>query len=137
MTQKQVPLFFMILISFAFISCAQNSKKSSQNGEQVIHFISPQELQARLDTIQLIDIRTPQEFQSGHLENAVNINYFDADFLTKINQLDKSKEVYIYCRSGNRSNSAIRKLENSGFPKIYDLKGGILNWNKNKLKTVK
>ncbi len=127
----------MVLVSFAFFSCAQDTKKSSQNGEQVIQYISPQELQARIDTIQLIDIRTSQEFQSGHLKNAININYFDRDFLSKINQLDKNKEVYIYCRSGNRTSSAIRKLKDLGFPKIYDLKGGILNWNRNNLKTVK
>ncbi len=127
----------MVLMSFAFVSCAQNSKKLSPIGEPIIHYITPQELHTRLDTIQLIDIRTPQEFRSGHLKNAININYFDPDFLTKMNQLDKNKEVYIYCRSGNRSSSAVRKLEHSGFPKIYDLKDGILNWNKNKLEIVK
>lgn len=137
MIRKQVTIIFIVLVSFAFVSCAQDTKKSSENSEKVMQYISPQELQARIDTIQLIDIRTPQEFQSGHLKNAVNINYFDPDFLSKINQLDKNKGVYIYCRSGNRSSGAIRKLEDSGFPKIYDLKGGILNWNRSNLKTVK
>lgn len=137
MTRNQITIFFMVLMSFAFISCAQNSKKLSPTGEPIIHYITPQELHTRLDTIQLIDIRTPQEFQSGHIKNAININYFDANFLAKMNKLDKNKEVYIYCRSGSRSSSAVRKLEDTGFPKIYDLKNGILNWNKNKLEIVK
>jgi len=137
MNLKQTKRVFLLIVSIAFISCAQNTKKSAQTGEQIVQYISPAELQARMDTIQLIDVRTPQEFSSGHLKNAVNINYFDSDFLQKMNALDKSKEVYIYCKSGNRSGSAAQKLEDAGFPKVYDLKGGIINWNQNKLETVK
>lgn len=137
MNLKHTKIVFLLIVSIAFISCAQNTKKSTQTGEQIVHYISPTELQERMDTILLIDIRTPQEYRSGHLKNAVNINYFDSAFLQKMNALDKSKDVYIYCKSGNRSGSAVRKLEDSGFPKIYDLKGGILNWNKNKLEIVK
>jgi len=65
------------------------------------------------------------------------IDYMQSGFMDKMSKLDKNKDLYIYCRSGNRSGKATRKLESMGFPKIYDLKGGILNWNQNNMKVIK
>jgi rhodanese-related sulfurtransferase len=79
-------------------------------------------------TIQLIDVRTPKEFEDEHIENAININFFDEDFTEKINKLNKEKPVYIYCRSGKRSGSSSEVFLKAGFIHIYDLEGGILNW---------
>jgi phage shock protein E len=137
MNLKQTKIVFLVIASIAFISCAQNTKKTTEKAEQIVSYISPAELQERIDTIQLIDVRTPEEYNSGHLKNAVNINYLESDFLKKMNTLDKSKEIYIYCKSGNRSGNAAQKLKDAGFPKVYDLKGGILNWNQNNLEIVK
>lgn len=73
----------------------------------------------------LIDIRTPQEFSAGHLENAVNIDFFDEYFLQNFeNQVDKEKVCYIYCKSGGRAAKAMQLLENYGFTKIIHLEGG-------------
>jgi len=75
--------------------------------------------------IQLIDVRTPDEFRSGHYKNAKNLNFFDgASFQKGIAALNKEAAVYVYCRSGNRSRSAASLLAKKGFVKIYDLKGG-------------
>ncbi|MCK0156526.1 rhodanese-like domain-containing protein [Cellulophaga sp. F20128] len=79
--------------------------------------------------IQLIDVRTPNEFQSGHIVRAKNIDYFSGVFQTEFNKLDKDMPVYIYCRSGARSRQAANKLSAMGFNEIYDLKGGISNYN--------
>ncbi|OJU74811.1 MAG: hypothetical protein BGO29_05005 [Bacteroidales bacterium 36-12] len=95
-----------------------------------IHPISAAELQTALnEKIQLVDVRTAAEFNGGHLYNALNIDVNSADFDAKIQQLDKTKPVYIYCQSGKRSSNAAKKMESLGFRTIYDLKGGILSWN--------
>ena len=79
--------------------------------------------------MQLIDIRTPTEFSSGHIENAVNVDFFNQhNFKAAFTKLDKKKPLYIYCRSGNRSSRAAKQLAGLGFEKIYDLKGGYMKW---------
>ncbi|WP_345368697.1 rhodanese-like domain-containing protein [Algivirga pacifica] len=76
----------------------------------------------------LVDVRTPKEFQEGTLEGAVNINFYDADFETKIKALETEKPLYLFCRSGGRSNKAAHQLSKLSFTKIYDMKGGVNAW---------
>ena len=136
----------LVILSFTFISCAQNTAKKEvkDNGnnyaaqeKQVVELISPKDLNATLGDIQLIDVRTPGEYAEGYIEGAININFFDSDFNAQMAKWNKDKELYIYCRSGKRSGKAAKRLSDQGFTKIYDLQGGILNWNRNKLKVVK
>lgn len=144
MNIKNIKLLFFIL-SITFISCAQNTaKKEVKDGttnvgqdQQVVELINPKDLNAKLGDIQLIDIRTSREYTSGYIKGAININFFDRNFMDQMSKLNKEKEIYIYCRSGNRTNKAAARLKEQGFTKIYDLKGGILNWNRNKLAVVK
>ena len=113
------------------MACGQkeNAKSNGTNADQAsISLISPTDLNNVNKDIVLIDVRTPEEFASGHLENAVNINYFDSDFDEQFKTLDKNKAVYLYCKSGRRSANAAEKLEDMGFVKIYDLEGGVVNW---------
>lgn len=80
--------------------------------------------------VQLVDVRTPNEYNSGHIQKAINIDFFNSqNFQTQFQKLDKSKPVYLYCRSGARSQKAARKLLGMGFTEIYDLKGGYSSWN--------
>ena len=78
----------------------------------------------------LIDVRTPEEFKSGAIEKAVNIDYNDPKFEEKIIHLDKKMSYYVYCLSGGRSSSAADFMHKQGFEKVVDLKGGILAWQK-------
>ena len=79
--------------------------------------------------IQLVDVRRPEEFEAGKIEGAVNMNVLEPEtFKEQIETLDKSKPVYIYCRSGNRSGKAAMLMQELGFKAIYDLEGGYLNW---------
>ncbi|MCK5678915.1 MAG: rhodanese-like domain-containing protein [Flavobacteriaceae bacterium] len=122
----------ILFLSFSLLGCAQTTKTD------IVRQINPVELNEKLgDNIQLIDCRTPKEFAEGHLKGAKIINYYDSDFLNEMSKLDKDKVLYIYCRSGNRSGKAAKKLETMGFTKIYDLKGGIISWKKNNLEIVK
>jgi rhodanese-related sulfurtransferase len=96
-----------------------------------IKVLDPMEFKTQIENkkTQLIDVRTPDEFKSGHIKNAKNIDFFLGEFSEEFSKLDKQKPVYIYCRSGSRSKQASNKLAAMGFMEIYDLKGGILNYN--------
>lgn len=74
--------------------------------------------------VQLVDVRTYPEFMGGKIDDAVNIDFMSSDFQQKIAQLDKTKPVYIYCQSGNRSGKASRVMAELGFQQIFDLQGG-------------
>ena len=63
----------------------------------------------------IIDVRTPGEFATGYLENAVNIDVQSPDFVAQVSQLDPTASYFIYCRSGNRSGQAISQMSNMGF----------------------
>ena len=82
------------------------------------------------DNVQLIDVRTAEEFQEGYIENAQLIDFRLEDFRDKIQELDRDKPVYLYCRSGNRSGKASKIMAELGFKEIVDLKGGYKAWSK-------
>lgn len=84
----------------------------------------------------VIDVRTPDEYSKGHLSNAVNINWNSDDFVNQISAFDKSKPVFVYCLSGNRSASAAGKMRSAGFTEVYELKGGIMKWIGAKLPVI-
>lgn len=71
------------------------------------------------DTV-VIDVRTPAEFASGHLEGAVNIDVQSPDFAQKVSELDPEGDYFIYCRSGNRSQAAISQMHQMGFQNMTD-----------------
>lgn len=90
-----------------------------------------------LDEIQLVDVRTPEEFQTGHIKDAENIDYNNESFKSKISSLDKSKPVLVYCRSGKRSANAAEIMKELGFTKIVSLDGGMISWEAANLPTSK
>lgn len=76
----------------------------------------------------LLDVRTPAEYGSGHIESAINIDYDNTGlFNSGIKKLDPSKTYFVYCRSGNRSSKAIMIMKNNSIKDVYDLKGGIVS----------
>ncbi len=75
----------------------------------------------------LLDVRTPGEFMSGTIPNAVNIDIMSYDFQSKIANLDKDKTYFVFCRSGNRSGQACSVMSDLGL-KTYNLAGGIGAW---------
>lgn len=78
---------------------------------------------------QLLDVRTPEEFQSGHIDGATNANWNAADFIAAAQKLDRKQPVFVYCLSGGRSARAAKKLSEMGFTTVYDLEGGYLKWD--------
>ena len=85
-----------------------------------------------LNTIQLLDVRTPAEVDHGLIDGAVEVNFFDEDFAQQVlSKFDKSKPLYIYCAVGGRSGKACSQLVLEGFREVYNLKGGYNEWIKN------
>ena len=81
----------------------------------------------------IIDVRTPEEFNKGHLRNSLNVNWFDENFDENLKIFNKDLPVLVYCLSGGRSSKANEKIQSLGFKNVYELDGGILEWRKNKL----
>jgi rhodanese-related sulfurtransferase len=85
----------------------------------------------------ILDVRTPDEFNTGHLANAVNIDYYSPDFKSSISKLDRNKEYLIYCKTGIRSASATRTMLDLGFTSVLSLTGGIMEWTSAGYPTLK
>jgi thioredoxin len=115
----------LLLLSFLFISCHGQPSKAVQT----IDAKSFAEKLKATDNPQLIDVRTPEEYQSDKIEKSKNINWNDVSFAAKADKLDKSKPIFVYCKAGGRSAQAADKLAELGFTEIYNLDGGIMKWN--------
>lgn len=118
-------LIFLLIISFAVLSCTGQTSKNVKNIEAKVFA----EKIAATPNAQILDVRTPEEFASGHIDNSANVNWNGNDFVAKAAALDKTKPVFVYCKSGGRSKQAAAKLEELGFTTIYELQGGMLKWD--------
>lgn len=127
--------FFTFIIILVMTGC--NVKAETSNPE--FDVVSPAEFQKRLSgdtSAYLLDVRRPEEFEAGHLRGAHLLNWLDSEeFRREAEKLDKSKTIYVYCRSGRRSNEAAVYLADRGFH-VVDMDGGILAWEENKLPVV-
>lgn len=120
---------YSLLIFLIIMSCKGQTSKNIIN-------VDPKAFSKEITLIedpQLIDVRTPEEFNASHILDAKNINWLSNDFVPNIEKLDKSQPVFVYCKSGGRSSNAAKKLEELGFKKIYNLQGGLMNWDANDL----
>lgn len=136
--KKYITLIFASVIAIATVSCNNAQKNNSKASFQAIEVIAPK---AMYDVLlkdpgaQLLDVRTKDEFAVSHLKDAQNICVTDTDFKQKVAHLDKDKPVYVYCKKGGRSAQASKILKELGFTKIFDLQGGITNWEQQQLST--
>ena len=85
----------------------------------------------------IIDVRAASEYASGHLENAINLDYSSPSFKSELERLDKDKTYLVYCRSGARSQKAIEVMKELEFGEVYNLLGGITSWVAQGLPTVR
>lgn len=78
---------------------------------------------------QILDVRTPEEVEEGYIPDSINIDiYLGQKFLSELEKLDKSKNYYVYCRTGNRSGQACSLMKKMGFANAHNLLGGITEW---------
>jgi rhodanese-related sulfurtransferase len=80
------------------------------------------------DDLVVLDVRTPEEFAEGHLEGAVLVDFYAADFAEQLAALDTDVPYLVYCRSGNRSGQALGVMDQLGFNSAVDVDGGIVAW---------
>ena len=114
-----------ILSLFLTFSCDYSSPTK-------IDFISDSDLieMQEIDYI-IIDVRTYDEFSSGYIKNAINLDFYSETFQNDILSIDKNSPIVLYCRTNNRSTKTASILKDNGFKEISVLEGGITNWVKN------
>jgi rhodanese-related sulfurtransferase len=116
-------LIFLLMVT----ACISSPKKQTQMNE-----LAPDawaELQEQTSASVILDVRTSEEFESGYIKGALNMDIRGgADFLASIEMLDKSKSYFVYCRSGARSGQACQLMSQMGFSAVYNLEGGVLAW---------
>ena len=129
---KKIVLLSSIVVFTLLASCNNGS-----NGE--IQMVSPVQVYEAVygeDSLQLLDVRTHEEYEVSHLKNAQNICVTSDNFREKVAVLDKQKPVYVYCKKGGRSAQAAQILKDMGFTKVYDLQGGLTSWQDSGLETI-
>lgn len=142
--------FAAVLILFLFGGCGSggtavtvgNSSNAPDKELQtnVFRDIASTDAKALIDSnseLNIIDVRMPDEYASGHLANAINIDVKAVDFREKISVLDKNKSYLVYCRTGKRSLQAIGTMKELGFTNVNNLLGGIVQWQADGGATVK
>ena len=114
---------FLLMVT----ACVSSPKKQTQMKE-----LAPDawaELQEQTSASVILDVRTAEEFESGYIKGALNMDIRGgADFVASIEILDKSKSYFVYCRSGARSGQACQLMSQLGFSAVYNLDGGVLAW---------
>jgi phage shock protein E len=115
---------YVILLALVTLSCSGQQKKG-------VELVAPASFEKEMTEHkgQVIDVRTPKEFSSGHIDGAVNMHVYDANFTQRVDTLDKNKTVYVYCKAGGRSAEAVDTLKAKGFVHIVELQGGMDAWN--------
>jgi rhodanese-related sulfurtransferase len=137
-----------IIISVAVVICGlliglmnmNNSSDSDPSGvqgvaeEKVAKTVSAREFKRIIEENEtngdfvLLDLRTPQEYDSGYITDSRLKDFYDPNFSSSLSELDKTKTYAIYCNSGNRSGAALGLMQSQGFEKVYNLDGGIQAW---------
>ncbi|MCK0160989.1 rhodanese-like domain-containing protein [Allomuricauda sp. F6463D] len=121
---RHIIKFVLFLVFAGTLSC--HSQK-----DKVITRIDKAEMNSNVigKAVQLIDVRTPGEYNAGHIDDAINFDISKyQNFIEQINTLDKEDPVYLYCAVGARSIHAAKILKSKGFTKIYDYSGGYDDW---------
>ena len=120
--KKLVALAFGVLSATLILTGCSSSSAAQK--------VSPKEFSDVISdpAIVVLDVRTPAEFAEGHIANAINIDFQSGNFEKEIAALDTTKTYAVYCRSGNRSGQAVKVMADAGFTKLYDMDGGIVDW---------
>lgn len=114
--------YLLAVMIFTLVSCSNGQTKTRLNATEFNDAMS------KSNNAVVLDVRTPGEFVSGHLSNALNIDWNDANSESELKKLDPSKDYFVYCLSGGRSSSAAEYLRSNGFKNVYELNGGIMKW---------
>ena len=135
-------LKYILLLALILVSLSSICKDDEGTGDTLYENVTVAEafqlIQDNADNpdFVILDVRTPGEFAGGHIESAVNIDFYADSFKTDLNRLDKNKTYLIYCRSGNRSGKTLTMMRELKFRNVYEMKDGIKQWKKESLPIV-
>ena len=143
-------LFLFVLLGSAAVSEAKsgdNRVLKDVTAEEALDLI---EMNADNNDFVILDVRTPDEFKEGHLDNAENIDFYTGlkrnedvkkfnpeAFKEEVQNLDKNKIYLIYCSSGNRSEKSLKIMDEMGFTEVYNMLGGFKDWSSKGLPFVR
>jgi rhodanese-related sulfurtransferase len=125
--------------------CALNKidNQTQETPTQILNTINPEQAFTLIQDNKnnpdfvILDVRTPEEFADGYIENAINLDFYSEVFRDELDKLDKDETYLIYCRSGNRSGRTLPIMEELGFRKVHNMHGGIVEWQAKGLPTTK
>ncbi len=136
-TAKLTAFGFLLTLIVSIASAGANgSDPVLENIDPMGAYVLIQDRKGDPDFV-ILDVRRPEEFREGHLENAVNMDYYSDTFENDLDRLDKLKTYLIYCRRGIRSSRSLDIMKALSFTSAYDLSGGIIEWKAEGLPTVK
>lgn len=118
-----------ILSAGLYLSLSGCTQKGQPTAQQLDVTTFEQKMNSSNDKI-VLDVRTPAEYRQGHLAGATLIDVLESDFEQKVQALDKSKPLFVYCASGIRSEEAVEILHRLGYAEIYALEGGFQEWER-------
>jgi len=123
-------VMLVLLLGGISVAIASNNELSATEAQALIakHHGNP-------DFV-ILDVRTPAEYDQGHIAGALSIDYYSPQFKFALERLDRGKTYLVYCRSGNRSKQALKIFDDLGFTRIYHMSGGILDWQAKGYKLV-
>lgn len=132
---KKVFIIISTLVFSSMIACTGNANPKATTEQiteqqEVIVDVTVEQFKTLLleQGGTILDVRTPEEWAEGTISKAEKINFYDDNFATDIEQINKEEPVFVYCKSGGRSASASETLKEKGFSKVYNLDGGITAW---------
>ncbi len=128
---KRLLLILLVTAVILTVGCTKTTTPEPETPTQIIADISTQDAYALIEEntdLIIIDVRTPAEFDSGHIENAINLNYQSETFGDELNDLEKDKTYLVYCAVGGRSAYARDMMQGLGFMEVYNMLSGINQW---------
>lgn len=123
----------ILILSLSILSlgaCAQSNGGTNLDVKQVSEMMENED-------IVVVDVRTPQEYNQGHLKGAQLVDFYGANFKEEIGKLDKAKKYVVYCRSGGRSAKSVQMMKEMGFTDVYNMSGGFISWSSANLESTK
>ena len=133
-----LPVLCLLILPLLMISsCADRSDTNLET--QIIRDITTGEAYSLIQDNQdnpdfaIIDVRTPEEYAAGRIENSINLDFYSENFKNELNKLDKEKGYLIYCKSGNRSGKARDIMRELNFIEVHNMLGGMVQWEADEL----
>lgn len=138
MKRRLAPLILFAIVSLslthALRTSAEDDAGGAQEGQKAVKEIEVDEARVIIEEKKgspdfvILDVRTAGEYSEGHIEGSTNIDVESVSFKEEAGKLDRSKTYLVHCRTGRRSETAVKVMEEMGFADIYWMPGGIVGW---------